>query len=107
MGLLRVRDALASEAARGRIPRCRTEQRWYVFFSNLLSARCAATHEWGIENQSTTSGIKAVVILATLAMTIIAMRHVNKKVDQVKGKVIYARQKARYAPQTRPPLPVY
>ncbi|OJT05830.1 Golgi apparatus membrane protein TVP38 [Trametes pubescens] len=60
------------------------------------------------ENQSTTSGIKAVVILATLAMTIVAMRHVNKKVDQVKGKVIYARQKARQAKMLRgeEPLPL-
>lgn len=104
MGLLRVRDPIAPEAARRRVPRCRAEQRRCVFFFHLFLAHCADADERRTENQSTTSGIKAVVILATLAMTILAMRHVNKKVDQVKGKVIYARQKARYAPTAPPPL---
>lgn len=35
--------------------------------------------------------------LALLVMTFITMRYVNKKVDEVKDEVIYARRKARYA----------
>ncbi|KAI9069910.1 hypothetical protein FKP32DRAFT_1586502 [Trametes sanguinea] len=46
-------------------------------------------------NTPTTSAIKAVVVLATVAMTYLAMRYINKKVDQVKARVVYARRKAR------------
>lgn len=35
--------------------------------------------------------------LALLVMTFITMRYVNKKIDEVKDEVIYARRKARYA----------
>lgn len=54
-----------------------------------------------------TSGIKAVVILATFAMSYVTMVFVNKKVDEVKEKVIYARRKARQARMLRgeDPLP--
>ncbi|KAI0667984.1 hypothetical protein C8Q78DRAFT_941278, partial [Trametes maxima] len=48
-------------------------------------------------NSAQTGGIKAVVILATIAMTYVAMRFINKKVDEVKMGVVYARRKARYA----------
>ncbi|KAI0648624.1 hypothetical protein C8Q79DRAFT_1007215 [Trametes meyenii] len=48
-------------------------------------------------NRAQTGGIKAVVILATIAMTYIAMRFINKKVDEVKMNVVYARRKARQA----------
>ncbi|OSC97885.1 hypothetical protein PYCCODRAFT_1447774 [Trametes coccinea BRFM310] len=52
-------------------------------------------------NTPTTSAIKAVVVLATVAMTYLAMRYINKKVDQVKTRVVYARRKARYASSLR------
>ncbi|RPD69736.1 hypothetical protein L226DRAFT_471368 [Lentinus tigrinus ALCF2SS1-7] len=41
-------------------------------------------------------GIKAGVIIGTLIVTIFAMRYINKKVDEVKHRVVYARRKARY-----------
>ncbi|KAI0327058.1 hypothetical protein GY45DRAFT_1226211, partial [Cubamyces sp. BRFM 1775] len=46
-------------------------------------------------NTPTTGGIKAVVVLATVAMTYLAMRYINRKVDDVKERVVYARRKAR------------
>ncbi|CDO74538.1 hypothetical protein BN946_scf184641.g4 [Trametes cinnabarina] len=48
-------------------------------------------------NTPVTSAIKAVVVLATVAMTYLAMRYVNAKVDQVKADVVYARRKRRQA----------
>lgn len=49
------------------------------------------------EEKAITRGIKAGVTLALLVMTFITMRYVNKKIDEVKDEVIYARRKARYA----------
>ncbi|EIW58051.1 uncharacterized protein TRAVEDRAFT_72909 [Trametes versicolor FP-101664 SS1] len=49
------------------------------------------------EEKAITRGIKAGVTLALLVMTFITMRYVNKKVDEVKDEVIYARRKARQA----------
>ncbi|OJT06268.1 Golgi apparatus membrane protein TVP38 [Trametes pubescens] len=46
-------------------------------------------------NPTTTLIIKIDVLLATLATPVGAMHYVNKKVDEVKGDVIYARRKAR------------
>ncbi|RDX41844.1 hypothetical protein OH76DRAFT_178828 [Lentinus brumalis] len=43
----------------------------------------------------TTQAIKGIVISVTVIMTIVAMRFVNIKIDVVKQRVIYARQKAR------------
>lgn len=45
----------------------------------------------------TTTIIKIVVITVTILMTIIAMRYVDNKIDNVKNRVIYARRKARQA----------
>ncbi|KAI0636341.1 hypothetical protein C8Q77DRAFT_1051572 [Trametes polyzona] len=50
------------------------------------------------ENQAQTGGIKAVVILATLAMTFLGMMYINRKIDLVKERVVYRRRKARCAP---------
>ncbi|KAJ8488330.1 hypothetical protein ONZ51_g3637 [Trametes cubensis] len=44
-----------------------------------------------------TRAIKAVVVLATTVMTYLAMRYINRKVDEVKVRVVYARRKARQA----------
>lgn len=46
----------------------------------------------------TTGIVKIVVLVVMLAMMVSATHYVNKKVDEVKGNVIYARRKARYAP---------
>ncbi|KAI0833888.1 hypothetical protein BC628DRAFT_1292133, partial [Trametes gibbosa] len=53
-----------------------------------------------VEDKSspTTNVIKGVVVLASLAMTIVAMRFINKRVDAVKEKVVYARRKERFVP---------
>ena len=40
--------------------------------------------------------IKVVVILITLAVTILSMWYVNRKMDEAKHRVVYARRKARY-----------
>ncbi|KAI0788371.1 hypothetical protein C8Q74DRAFT_1257601, partial [Fomes fomentarius] len=45
----------------------------------------------------TTTIIKIVVLTVTILMTIIAMRYVDNKIDNVKNRVIYARRKARQA----------
>ena len=46
-------------------------------------------------------------MLITAGVTIIAMRYINRKMDEVKGRVIYARRKARYvlSPTPEPPPP--
>ncbi|RDX41842.1 hypothetical protein OH76DRAFT_1489163 [Lentinus brumalis] len=45
----------------------------------------------------TTKIIKIVVITLTVVITIVAMRFLNRKIDAVKHRVIYARRKARQA----------
>ena len=42
--------------------------------------------------------VKVVVVVITIGVTIIAMRYINRKMEEVKGRVIYARRKARYVP---------
>lgn len=50
--------------------------------------------------------VKVAVVLITAGVTIIAMRYINRKMDEVKGRVIYARRKARYVlPPTPEPPP--
>ncbi|KAI0350416.1 hypothetical protein OH77DRAFT_1431025 [Trametes cingulata] len=76
---------------------------WGFFVSATLSLpKQLATTYIGVAqstngNSPKTSGIKAVVVLATVAMTYVAMRYVNRKIDAVKEKVVYARRKARQA----------
>lgn len=48
---------------------------------------------------ATTSGAKAIkagVIIFTALVTVFAMRYIDKKVDEVKHRVVYARRKGRY-----------
>ncbi|KAI0365523.1 hypothetical protein BV20DRAFT_973068 [Pilatotrama ljubarskyi] len=74
---------------------------WAFFVSATLSLpKQLATTYIGVAqstngNSPQTGAIKAVVILAMVAMTYVAMRYVNKKIDAVKEKVVYARRKAR------------
>ena len=42
--------------------------------------------------------VKVVVVVITMGVTIIAMRYISRKMEEVKGRVIYARRKARYVP---------
>ena len=49
-----------------------------------------------------TTVIKIVVIALTVVVTVVAMRYINARIDAVKGRVVYARRKARcVAPSPR------
>ncbi|KAI0750318.1 hypothetical protein C8Q80DRAFT_1100578 [Daedaleopsis nitida] len=50
------------------------------------------------------TGLKVVVILISLTVTVIGMWFINKKMDEVKHRVVYARRKARCVclPRARP-----
>ena len=45
-----------------------------------------------------TTVIKIVVIALTVVVTVVAMRYINARIDAVKGRVVYARRKARCVP---------
>ena len=42
--------------------------------------------------------IKAVIVLVTVDVTVFAMRYINRRVDAVKERVVYARRKRRCVP---------
>ena len=50
-----------------------------------------------------TTVIKIVVIALTVVVTVVAMRYINARIDAVKGRVVYARRKARCVPVPVPP----
>ena len=39
--------------------------------------------------------VKAIVVLMNIAITILSMWYINKKMDEAKHRVVYARRKAR------------
>ncbi len=41
------------------------------------------------------TGVKVAVVLVTGVMTVVAMRYIDRKMDEVKHRVVYARRKAR------------
>lgn len=45
--------------------------------------------------QAKATGLKVVVILISLAVTVVGMWFINKKMDEVKHRVVYARRKRR------------
>ncbi|KAI0788370.1 hypothetical protein C8Q74DRAFT_677119 [Fomes fomentarius] len=49
----------------------------------------------GVGSNAKATGVKVAVVLVTGVMTVVAMRYINKKMDEVKHRVVYARRKAR------------
>ena len=68
--------------------------------SLLLASRLGCVlilHVSTAKTRTRTIIIKVVVVLVTKVITIIAMLYVNRRMDQVKHRVVYARRKSRYA----------